>query len=497
MPAVGDIHLFVLWSQARGAEREIVADISSRFRLLDLVEVTWSAERFARNLTCFYGTDLPPGSNKEQHSGTGPFLVCVVEDDAPRYRPRRSGRTWRWVDTNIVDARARYRRMTGGGYRVHASADPNETARDLALLFGVRTEAFRGRVAPTIPRRVAADIVGAEGWRSRDELLLALEVTATPRVLGPRLGADLTLGIRDTWWVPWVAPGRDLGAGVSELTVAGAPFCLAVVHEPLSLPAARAWLRSRVPPGHHLAVPSARRLVPRAVRRRLRRARRRVADRARRHRRARWGNLRRRTPFSTRYGYDRGTPIDRHYLNRWFESQGPSITGAVLEVKDAAFSGRYGRDVVRIDLVDIDPGNADATVIADLAEPGSLPAAMWDCIVVPQTLQYVRDPGAAVENAWQALRAGGVLLVSVPTVARADPTLADLDRWRFLPRGVEALLAAHCPGAETSVEGFGNLVTSIAYLHGLAAEELDQAELAANDPAYPMLACGWARKPVR
>ena len=213
-------------------------------------------------------------------------------------------------------------------------------------------------------------------------------------------------------------------------------------------------------------------------------------------RRARWGNLRRPRPFSERYGFDRGTPIDRVHLDRFFAANAADITGAVLEVKDPAFSGRHGHHIDRLDLVDIDPRNLEATIVADLAEEGSLPAATFDCILVPQTLQYVDDPAAALANAWRALRAGGVLLVTVPSVARLDPELREVERWRMPPAGLRALLERTCVGGDVHVEGHGNLTTTIAFLLGLAAEELRADELVRSDADFPLLACGRARRPI-
>jgi hypothetical protein len=37
------------------------------------------------------------------------------------------------------------------------------------------------------------------------------------------------------------------------------------------------------------------------------------------------------------------------------------------------------------------------------------------------------------------------------------------------------------------VEPHGNLLTSIAFLHGIAAEELERRELEASDPRYPVI----------
>jgi SAM-dependent methyltransferase len=238
------------------------------------------------------------------------------------------------------------------------------------------------------------------------------------------------------------------------------------------------------------------RLLPRGVRARIRgrldspRLRRRVRP-------VRWGNLRRIEPFSVRYGFDRGTPVDRYYLEAFFRDRGSEIAGTVLEVKNPEFSGRYGRNVRKLDLVDIDAANDSATIIADLVDAESLPANTFDCVIVPQTLQLVTDPDAAVINLWQSIAPGGVLLATVPAVSKRDHHLAAVDRWRFMPAGLADLLSGQCLDGDVEVFGYGNLLAATAFLHGIAAEELLPRELDTHDPAYPILACGRARKPGR
>ena len=39
----------------------------------------------------------------------------------------------------------------------------------------------------------------------------------------------------------------------------------------------------------------------------------------------RWGNLRRREPFSSYYGFDRGTPVDRFYIERFLSDRAQDI----------------------------------------------------------------------------------------------------------------------------------------------------------------------------
>jgi SAM-dependent methyltransferase len=210
----------------------------------------------------------------------------------------------------------------------------------------------------------------------------------------------------------------------------------------------------------------------------------------------RWGNLRRLQPFSAHFGIERGTPVDRYYLEGFFGTYRDDIAGRVLEVKDAEFSGRFGHDITTLDLVDIDPANDTASIIADLADMGSLPANAFDCVLMPQTLQFVDDVDVTIANAWQSLTSGGVLLVTVPGIQARERAFIDSDRWRFMPAGLEALLRRTCPDAEITVSGYGNLLAASAFLQGIAAEELTTAELEANDPQYPILSCGRARRLV-
>lgn len=213
-------------------------------------------------------------------------------------------------------------------------------------------------------------------------------------------------------------------------------------------------------------------------------------------RRPRWGNMRRLQPFSTDFARDRGTPVDRIYIERFLEGNRAHVFGDVLEVQEPGYTRRYGGIRVRREhVVDIDPRNPRATVVADLSAGASLPAAAYDCAIVTETLQLLPDEHAALRNLYRALRPGGTLLLTVPCLSRQDPGAVDSDRWRMLPLGLGERLARACPDGEIHVEGHGNLVSAVAFLAGLAAEELRAAELDTEDPAFPIVACARVTKP--
>jgi SAM-dependent methyltransferase len=208
----------------------------------------------------------------------------------------------------------------------------------------------------------------------------------------------------------------------------------------------------------------------------------------------RWGSLRRLEPVSASWGSERGTPVDRYYINRFYGAHRDLIRGHVLEVRDPRYTRQFGHGVTSVDIVDIDPRNDGASIVADLAETDSLPPEAFDCAVVPQTLVYVSDPVAATANLWRSLRPGGALLITVPVITRLDRAALDIDRWHLTAAGLEEVVRRGCPGGEYSVQAHGNPVVAVAFLHGLALEELRSNELDSHHPLFPIVATAVVRK---
>jgi SAM-dependent methyltransferase len=128
-------------------------------------------------------------------------------------------------------------------------------------------------------------------------------------------------------------------------------------------------------------------------------------------------------PLSDHYGWDRGTPLDRHYIETFLAEHSDVIRGSVLEVQDDAYTRAFGADRVTMStVVDIDDANQRATLIADLSQPASLPADAYDCIILTQTLHLIPRPERCVENCYRGLRPGGTLLATAPSLSRVSPS---------------------------------------------------------------------------
>jgi SAM-dependent methyltransferase len=202
--------------------------------------------------------------------------------------------------------------------------------------------------------------------------------------------------------------------------------------------------------------------------------------------RPRWGNLRRFEPFSSYYGFERGTPIDRFYIERFLAERAVDIRGRVLEVGHARYARAFSSPR-EVDIVDIDPTNTDATIVADLSERDSLPEERFDCFILTQTLQYIYDVQAAIEHVHRVLAPGGTVLCTLPSTSRIARRCLEAEYWRFTVASARSLFAASFGKENVRVEPNGSVLTSIAFLAGMAAEELSEQELESTDPFFPLL----------
>lgn len=202
-----------------------------------------------------------------------------------------------------------------------------------------------------------------------------------------------------------------------------------------------------------------------------------------------WGDLRRTNPVSRDWGYDRGTPIDRRYIDDFLCAHSSDVHGVVLEIQEDDLTiACGGQRVTRYEILDIDASNQRATMLADLRCAPELASDTFDCIILTQTLHVVDDARAALAECYRLLKPGGVLLATFPAASRVCLEYGeDGDFWRMTPAGARTLVNSAFAPSEIACEPFGNILTNAAFLHGLSASELTDAEFDEYDPYFPAL----------
>ena len=204
----------------------------------------------------------------------------------------------------------------------------------------------------------------------------------------------------------------------------------------------------------------------------------------------RWGSFRRLIPVSRAFGFDRGRPIDRYYIETFLFRNSADIQGHILEIGDASYTRMFGGDkVAKSHVLHAMPGNPQATLVGDLATCEGIPKEAFDCIILTQTLPFIYDVQAAIINVYSALKLDGVLLATFPGISQISRY--DMDRWgdywRFTDASARRLFGNIFGLGNVTVETHGNVLAACAFLHGLAAEELKQAELDYQDPDYQVI----------
>ena len=202
---------------------------------------------------------------------------------------------------------------------------------------------------------------------------------------------------------------------------------------------------------------------------------------------ARFRCLHRLSPLSRRFGYDRGLPLDRYYIETFLNQEASAIRGRVLEIGENDYTRRFGgADVSMSDVLHIEPGHPFVTIVADLQSAPEINSSSFDCIICTQTLQFIFDTASAIRTLHRILKPGGTLLVTSAGIAQIarDDAMRFGEYWRFTRQSMQRLFEGTFPQRNVRVDTYGNVLVAAAFLYGLAAEDLQPHELAYRDPDY-------------
>lgn len=191
------IHLFVIWHTAMDKKDEIINDLNKNFQILKVFRGHWDRDKFLDNFLIFYAHSQKHRTyldyrrillKKIAMCKTGDFEVIVFQDNTPQFEKRKTSSGIRYVNIRAFDKKQEYRKMTGGGHRVHGSDDAWETNKDLTIMFGMNTKDFCNHYAPDISNLDESpkawkeenfyhNCIGVGGYKNIQELFYVLNNT--------------------------------------------------------------------------------------------------------------------------------------------------------------------------------------------------------------------------------------------------------------------------------------------------------------------------------
>ncbi len=204
-----------------------------------------------------------------------------------------------------------------------------------------------------------------------------------------------------------------------------------------------------------------------------------------------WSVLRRLTPYRPAFGVTHGRCIDRFYIEQFLAAHRNAIAGDVAEFADNRYTLQFAPAPVRSHVLDIDTSNPQVTLALDLTATASAPSDTFDCIIATQVLLVIYDYEASLRTLFKMLRPRGVALITVPGICQVIPEImlgeGGQDWWRFTSASARRVVAEVFGEANVEVQSFGNVLSAVAFLHGLVQEEITPAELDYHDPAYEVI----------
>jgi len=162
-------------------------------------------------------------------------------------------------------------------------------------------------------------------------------------------------------------------------------------------------------------------------------------------------------PVSRYFGAERGTPIDRYYVN----ATSDNIT----------FNGN------------LETGEGIKSEIAD-------------CFILTQTLMYIFDVKAAAHNIEKLLKKGGTALITCSGISQNSVRCMDNYGcyFNFNAKAIERMFEDEKNMKVVNTGSFGNVKTVSAHINGLCFEDLSESDFIPNDQYYPLIVYGVVKK---
>jgi glycosyltransferase involved in cell wall biosynthesis/SAM-dependent methyltransferase len=202
------------------------------------------------------------------------------------------------------------------------------------------------------------------------------------------------------------------------------------------------------------------------------------------------------SPISQDFGFERGGPLDRYYIENFLQRESADIKGSVLEIGDNTYTMRFGGNrILQSDILHINENNPAATIVADISNAPQIADNTFDCIILTQTLQMIYEFKDALKTCYRILKPGGTLLLTVPGISQIDRgEWKETWYWSFTDIAMKKAMSETFPGCTATVETYGNVFAASAFLYGVGLPEIPTSKLDIHDPHYQVIISVKAQK---
>ncbi len=201
-------------------------------------------------------------------------------------------------------------------------------------------------------------------------------------------------------------------------------------------------------------------------------------------------NILKAEPVSNQFGFDRGTPIDRFYIEKFLKDNSSCIKVDVLEIAENTYTLKFATSKVNSQILHFDNSNPKATVIGDLCNLKTLKENSVDCFICTQTYNFIYNFQDAIKGSHYILKPGGTLLATLACMSPISKYDADRwgDYWRFTPQSAMKIFSEVFDKTKIKIVPLGNSAAAALFMKGYAQEDLKgEVDLNVNDELFPLI----------
>lgn len=194
-------------------------------------------------------------------------------------------------------------------------------------------------------------------------------------------------------------------------------------------------------------------------------------------------------PASRKFGLERGSSVDRYYVERFLEKNKGLIHGDCLEIAENTYTVKYGGDSVKNSYILHVKGWGENAIKGNFETGEGIEENRYDCAVITQTIMYTFDLQSAAGNIHKMLKKGGSALITAAGIAQVSRYDADIwgSYYGFHEDAMRKLFEPLFGRENVRVRTYGNVKTAIALLYGMCQEDLKPEDFETDDRDYPVI----------
>tara|TARA_Y100000385_G_scaffold274995_1_gene318802 strand:+ start:293 stop:985 length:693 start_codon:yes stop_codon:yes gene_type:complete len=195
--------------------------------------------------------------------------------------------------------------------------------------------------------------------------------------------------------------------------------------------------------------------------------------------------------ISNDFGFGRGTPIDRYYLEIFLKTNQKYFIGESLEFGSDFYLKKYNNRIKSFDVFTsfLDKKNSKNIIKGDLSLIEDLPKEKYDFIVCTNVLNFIYEIDSAIKGLHKMLKKNGICLISLAGFS-THVSRYDMDKWGDYWRLSKKTAIKIFKKNNFEIEecnSYGNVYLASAQMKGFCVEDIDNEMLKNVDNDYQML----------